>query len=1101
MRQSSRRLAAGLSTTGVELRRSHGVALAVLVASAIVFASLATAIANSLALFDARERERNQQLDAAAVVVASKVQNAIEQYAHDAELLAGLSAAQAAARRTTPDAAGRPTADALLTDAAILSDLDAFLLTRPEMTQVRIIGADAERRELFRIDRPHPGAPTEIVPPGELQSKAGRDYVERTLTLPHGEVFVSDINLNREHGRIAEPHQAVIRLASPIYAETGTRPVAIAVINVDVDGMLEALRSGDRQIRLAAHDGTYLVHPDPEARFAADLGHDRRWNAPDAGDRRPVGEAVFHRLDDGRRAVWRSVIVDPNHRDGVVHLVLAENSPSAHPLLGTLIPTIGGALFSALVVAAPLFLVIRTIGKRDRERELRLREIADEHRRTSERLRKSIRSEEAIRTAIDTASIVAVTDRRGVITHVNDNFCDISGYDRHELLGATHSLINSGYHPKAFFTDLYRTIYAGRPWRGVVRNKRKDGSFYWADSTIVPMFDVDGEIARFIAIRIDVTETKIAEQELAQAHETARELAGVAERHSARLEEVTRTLDAASDCVFIFDAASMRFVYTNRGAVEQVGFSHDELAWMAPWEIKPHIDERSFMELVKPLLDGATEHLEFETEHQHKDGRTFPVEIFLQFVPDIGDEGRFIAVVRDITKQHEREAELNAAKDAALAASAAKSEFLANMSHEIRTPMTAILGFAELLEGDDDGEPLPPEVRREHVHTIKRNGQHLLAVINDILDLSKIEAGKLMVERIDVDPTQIVEEVASLCRVSAAGKGLDLRLNYASRLPQIVRTDPVRLRQILMNLLGNAIKFTEIGVVELSVSLDEHPLDRDDGADLGAPPHHALRFTVTDTGIGVPPERQRRLFQPFSQADSSMNRRFGGTGLGLLISKRLAQALGGDITLESPAKLDRPLAPDAPASGPGTRIVVGIDAGELRDVPWHLPARASVSRAEPVGAGVRTSMPASRPLEGCRVLLAEDGPDNQRLIALHLKRAGARSVVVAENGKAAIDSIELADAEGEPFQIVIMDMQMPVLDGYDTTRLLRAKRCTLPIVALTAHAMAGDRQKCLDAGCDEYATKPVNPEALAAACVAAFALRAQPGADGGAAAA
>ncbi|MBI4601013.1 MAG: PAS domain S-box protein [Planctomycetes bacterium] len=437
-----------------------------------------------------------------------------------------------------------------------------------------------------------------------------------------------------------------------------------------------------------------------------------------------------------------------------------------------------------------------------------------------------------------------------------------------------------------------------------------------------------------------------------------------------------------------------------------------------------------------------------------KDGRELTVEVSFS-VLEAGQRKFITGVLHDISERKRSEADLAAAraeleasleraKRLALAADEAnrsKSEFLANMSHEIRTPMTAILGYSELLldpaqcEGD----------RAAHAEVIRRNGEHLLAILNDVLDLSKIESGKLKVERIRCSPVQVLMDVASLMRPRASGKNLELDVVYASPIPETIETDPVRLRQILLNLVGNAIKFTEAGGVKVVVRLER-------GTGASRP---CLCLQVVDTGIGMSPEEISRLFQPFAQADASTTRRFGGTGLGLVISKRLAEALGGGIEVES-------------TQGKGSTFSVTVATGPLEGVKMlrnpsavRTPGRRESRRAAAV-----------QRLEG-RILLAEDAPDNRRLIAHHLRKAGV-DVAVAENGQVACDMALEAAVQGSPFALVLMDMQMPVLDGYGAAGLLRRKGYSGAIVALTANAMAGDREKCLQAGCDGFLSKPVN---------------------------
>ena len=399
---------------------------------------------------------------------------------------------------------------------------------------------------------------------------------------------------------------------------------------------------------------------------------------------------------------------------------------------------------------------------------------------------------------------------------------------------------------------------------------------------------------------------------------------------------------------------------------------------------------------------------------------------------------------------------------AAQAANLAKSEFLANMSHEIRTPMTAILGYADMLcDQVSELESL------EAIRTIRRNGEHLLDIINDILDLSKIEADRLEVEQIECSPFDLLSDVRSLMQVRADDGHLELTVRNEGPLPETIVTDPRRLRQVLINLVGNAIKFTLEGRVEVVARLIAR-----DGESL-------LAFDVVDSGIGMDRDQMERLFQPFTQADSSMSRRFGGTGLGLTISKRLVEMLGGEIHVES-------------QPGRGSRFTFTVRTGPLEGVamlsdevaPTEIRHEALAGQSSSAGGqtATRGGAPAATDLTGVRVLLAEDGPDNQRLISFLLTKAGAE-VVVVDNGKKAVEEIL---AKRQPLDVVLMDMQMPVLDGYGATQQLRRLGYRGPVVALTAHAMSGDRAKCQAAGCDEYLTKPIDRRQLLAT-VAQFA--------------
>jgi signal transduction histidine kinase/ActR/RegA family two-component response regulator len=396
--------------------------------------------------------------------------------------------------------------------------------------------------------------------------------------------------------------------------------------------------------------------------------------------------------------------------------------------------------------------------------------------------------------------------------------------------------------------------------------------------------------------------------------------------------------------------------------------------------------------------------------------------------------------MRAIADRHARLERALSTTASAEQASRTKSAFLANMSHEIRTPMAAVLGYADLLLDRDLG----PAARLDHVQTIRRNGEHLLALLNDILDLSKIEAGKATVERIPCSLSRVLVDVVFLMRVRALGKGLHFDVRYATPVPESIHSDPTRLRQILENLIGNAIKFTDVGGVRVTVRCD------DPGA---ARPR--LSFAVADTGLGLEPEQVARLFQPFTQADASTTRRFGGTGLGLTISQRFARMLHGAIAVESVA-------------GQGSTFTLTLEAEVVAGAPQRRSFEEACAAIAPDQGAPR------RPerLTGRRVLLAEDGVDNQRLITALLERAGAE-VTVADDGRIAVARAHAAADAGAPFDVVLMDMQMPELDGYGATSRLRAEGYAGPIVALTAHAMSGDRERCLQAGCDGYLSKPI----------------------------
>ena len=379
----------------------------------------------------------------------------------------------------------------------------------------------------------------------------------------------------------------------------------------------------------------------------------------------------------------------------------------------------------------------------------------------------------------------------------------------------------------------------------------------------------------------------------------------------------------------------------------------------------------------------------------------------------------------------------------ALDESRAKSDFVANLSHEIRTPMTAILGYSENLRDGNLGET----ARQDAIETIWRNGRHLLELVNNILDLSKIDAGCMTVEIAECDPFEVVGEVLAMMRARATGRDLTLDFAVDGQVPLRIASDRTRLKQILINLIGNGLKFTVAGGVRVTMRLHR------DGV---APPQ--LEFEVADTGIGIDAATIETLGRPYVQGDVSTTRRFGGSGLGLAISRQLARLLGGDLAIAS-------------EPGRGSVFTVRIATGALDGVPF-VGGAANAPDGRPLPAAVWEPRLTAR-----RILLAEDGADNQRLFSFVLRKAGA-DVVVVPNGREAVDAALAAAAGPRPFDVILMDMQMPVLDGYAATAELRHAGYRGPIVGVTAHTMAADRQRCLEMGCDGYAAKPIDREAL-----------------------
>jgi PAS domain S-box-containing protein len=497
------------------------------------------------------------------------------------------------------------------------------------------------------------------------------------------------------------------------------------------------------------------------------------------------------------------------------------------------------------------------------------------------------------------------------------------------------------------------------------------------------------------------------------------EMNQAAERAAQRLETALASIREG----FVTLDHQGRARYVNQQAAALAGKPPAELLGHGLWETFPEaLGSRFRPELEKVLADQAPARGE---SYDAARDRWYELSAYPS------PEGVTL-LIADVTERKRAENELRVAKRAAEEANRAKSEFLANMSHEIRTPMTSILGFTDLLL---DSETSPAD-RQEYAEVIRENGTALLQLINDILDLSMIEAEKMTVEELACSPRHAVQEVLGLMRLRAAEKVLRLQAEIEPSVPAVIVTDPTRLRQILVNLVGNAIKFTETGEVRVRVWTEPRPAAL------------CVRFAVIDTGIGIAAEILPTLFLPFTQADTSHSRRFGGSGLGLAICSRLAGLLGA--TLEA-------------TSTPGKGSTFTLS----------LTQKSTQATIPPPPAAESDPPPAAKPgLRRGRVLLAEDVDANRTLFTLLLRKAGLE-VDQAANGREALEMASQASALRRPYELILLDMQMPVVDGFDVVRRLRAEGWPGPIVALTAHAMSGDRVRCLEAGCDDYLCKPL----------------------------
>lgn len=619
--------------------------------------------------------------------------------------------------------------------------------------------------------------------------------------------------------------------------------------------------------------------------------------------------------------------------------------------------------------------------------------------------------------ALDQHAIVSITDLQGTITYANDRFCNISGYSRDVLVGANHRIVNAGFHPATFFADMWGTISQGKVWHGEVCNRRSDGSLYWVDATIVPLMGADGLPDQYIGIRTDITTRKTFEAQLAE-----------------QLRFVEVLLEAAPTAIYLMDTDG-RYLRFNKAFEDLFGIQREAWIGKTVFDLVPGPEAQRMHAKDQALLQlGRMQTYEAAFTHHSSGEKREGLYWKAALTDGQGQTTALVGTILDITEKNRIEPELREARRTAEAANQAKSDFLANMSHEIRTPMNGVIGMTDLALGTE----LDP-TQHEYLSIVKSSAQSLMVILNDILDFSKIEAGKLNIESVEFGLHDCIAESLKTLQARADKKGLHLSSQLQPGLPRRVVGDPVRIRQVLTNLCDNAIKFTKEGGVDVEVKSTQL-----------TPETCELQFSVRDTGIGIPSDKQQGIFEAFTQADTSTTRRFGGTGLGLTICARLVDLMGGRIWVQSDSE-----------SGSTFHFTVRARTTTLTE---HVPSVVPSAVHLPVATSLK-------------VLLVEDHPINQMLVTTLLKKWG-HSVVVAVNGQEGVDMFR-----AEPWDLVLMDMQMPVLGGLDATRVIRAGEPPgqrTPIIAMTANAMESDRQACLDAGMDDHLAKPFNSQVLQA---------------------
>lgn len=611
------------------------------------------------------------------------------------------------------------------------------------------------------------------------------------------------------------------------------------------------------------------------------------------------------------------------------------------------------------------------------------------------------------------------TDQDGKCTYVNRRWCEMTGLTDDEARGDGWTTAIHDADRKLIISSWKDTVAISGEFVKDLRLVDKNGKTRWVTSRAIQITSEHGQLTGFIGTLHDITELKEVHHKLQEREKLYRLLS-----------------DNSSDIITLFkgDSDPTR-VFISSSAKDILGYEPEELIGKSPFDIMVPEDIPHAREITSSIImNGMPATLEYRVKR--KDGVIIWIESKSHpYFDDYGNMTGFQTSAREVTRRKEFEQSLQEAKQKAEEATLSKSKFLSMMSHEIRTPMNAIIGLTNLLI---QGNPTPDQT--EKLSLLKFSGENLLTIINDILDFSKIEAGRITLEYVDVDLFTLVSNTRKMLDHKVVEKNLDLRLSYDNRIPDVVKVDPVRLTQIITNLAGNAVKFTEAGCVEIHVEWKGEKAGR-----------HTIYFSISDTGIGIHADKIYTIFEGFSQADTDTTRRFGGTGLGLSITKSLVQLMGGEIHVESTL-----------GEGSVFSFSLTVEGGRA-----HAPI---------------IEMPVARVADGdgrfIRVLLVEDNLINQ-IVATNFIRGWAMEVDVANNGKEAVDMVH-----DKRYDLVLMDIQMPVMDGYEAARRIRGmsdvRYKEVPIIALTASAMFGMRDKVLEAGMNDFISKPFVPADLEA---------------------
>ncbi|MCB1894506.1 MAG: response regulator [Zoogloeaceae bacterium] len=927
----------------------------------------------------------------------------------------------------------------------------AYARSDPTVRQVRLIGVADAGRELLRVERQ--GAFVSRIPDARLQSKSHRPHVKRTLALPPGIIYVSGIELNREHGRIEEPHWATVRVATAASGDDN-KVFGIVVINYDADRLLSTLSVAESDfttIYATNAQGDFVVHPDAAKRFAFEFGEPYRVTDEFPGLRSDGGLHKTQKraaADHQRYVAMRALDFDANTFDGDLTLfasvdashVSNEAWTQAHQLLPPLLVAAG--LIIALSFAmlrrqlSPLHALVaaaRDVAAGDQYAPLprgyggevgelvnafdAMHKSLKRKRENSAALEGRLRESEAFANAIVRGSpngIVVVGDD-GLIIRSNLAAERMFGFTSEEMRGNPVEMLVPIEHRDAHpsLRTQFDATERARPMgqrTGKLQGQRSDGTRFPAE---IALANLQIHERRYIIATI----SDVAEQRQRQMHSDM--LASIVE-HS-------------SDFIFICSPL-LECLHLNPAACGVVGHDGDPGAARHLSRFLGDAEQARLRNEIAPTVETVGRWSGEVRMRSLSSGDPIETHWEVFAIREADGQPKALAVVA-IALADQR------ARAAAEAASEAKSNFLAHMSHEMRTPLNAVLSVAHLIARTG----LDPAQRRL-VSQLERAGRHLADLISDVLDLSKIEAGKMTITTHAFALIELLQEAVGLMSAQASEKGIVIALDLDPNLPHEVVGDATRINQILGNLLSNAIKFTERGRVALNATV----IDSGDGNTI-------VEFAVSDTGIGIDGKDIKRLFTPFTQVDDSATRRFGGTGLGLAIVKRLVDAMGGELGVSS-------------EPGRGSRFWCRL---MLNRVDGDTTAHAHRSADDELPA-VEDAVPPQLP--GIRVLVVDDSEINRDVAHQVLQLEGA-SVWMAANSD---EALAILQSRAQQIDVVLMDLQMPGLDGLETTRRIRRDLGLheLPIIALTAAALPIERQRATAAGMQGFLTKPIDPQSM-----------------------